>query len=55
MDDNLSLLLDTEPVAVGNGEKAGPEAEPNRSGIRTLKVSPDGKHLASGDRLGALR
>lgn len=55
VDDNLSLLLDTEPVAVGNGEKAGPEAEPNRSGIRTLKVSPDGKHLASGDRLGALR
>lgn len=55
VEENLSLLLDAESsVAGGNSEKAGPEAE-MRAGLRTLKVRPDGAHLASGDRLGVLR
>ncbi|CAL1575409.1 unnamed protein product [Knipowitschia caucasica] len=54
VDENLSLLLDAElSVAGGNGDKAGPEEQ--RAGLRTLKVRPDGAHLASGDRQGALR
>ncbi|XP_055087127.1 mitogen-activated protein kinase-binding protein 1 isoform X2 [Periophthalmus magnuspinnatus] len=53
VDENLALLLDVESsVAAGNG--AGPETE-QRAGLRTLKVRPDGVHLASGDRQGALR
>ena len=55
VEENLSLLLDPESsVAGGNGETAGPEGE-LRAGLRTLKVRPDGGHLASGDRLGVLR
>ncbi|XP_058472258.1 mitogen-activated protein kinase-binding protein 1 isoform X3 [Solea solea] len=63
VDDNLSSLLDTDSFAVagGNTEKAGSscsegqQTDQNRMGIRTLTVSPDGQHLASGDRMGVLR
>ncbi|XP_047193722.1 mitogen-activated protein kinase-binding protein 1 isoform X4 [Scophthalmus maximus] len=62
VDDNLTSLLDTESVAVnGNTEKAGSsgsegqQTDQCRVGIRTLGVSPDGQHLASGDRMGVLR
>ncbi|KAM9341611.1 mitogen-activated protein kinase-binding protein 1 [Symphorus nematophorus] len=63
VDDNLSSLLDTESAAVagGNTEKAGSsgsegqQVDQSRAGIRTLRVSPDGRHLASGDRMGVLR
>lgn len=56
-------LLDTESVAVagGNTEKTGSltsegqQTDHSRAGIRTLRVSPDGQHLASGDRMGVLR
>ena len=63
MDDNITSLLDTESVAVasGNTEKAGSsglegqQPDQSRAGIRTLRVSPNGQHLASGDRMGVLR
>ncbi|CAJ1074945.1 LOW QUALITY PROTEIN: mitogen-activated protein kinase-binding protein 1-like [Xyrichtys novacula] len=62
VDDNVSYLLDSESspsVSGGNTEKAGPsegqQTDQNRTGIRTLRVSPDGLHLASGDRMGVLR
>ncbi|XP_061699282.1 mitogen-activated protein kinase-binding protein 1 isoform X2 [Syngnathoides biaculeatus] len=62
VDNNPSSLLDAESVSVAaNGDKAGPttpEAPPadrSRSGIRSLRISPDGRHLASGDRVGVLR
>ncbi|XP_074547838.1 mitogen-activated protein kinase-binding protein 1 isoform X2 [Halichoeres trimaculatus] len=62
VDDNISYLLDTESspsVTGGNAEKAGQsdgqQADQSRAGIRTLRVSPDGLHLASGDRMGVLR
>ncbi|XP_037342592.2 mitogen-activated protein kinase-binding protein 1 isoform X2 [Pungitius pungitius] len=63
MDDNVSTLLDPESTSVtgGNLEKGGSSAsdglqtDQSRAGIRTLKVSPDGQHLASGDRMGVLR
>ncbi|XP_047197692.1 mitogen-activated protein kinase-binding protein 1 isoform X2 [Hippoglossus stenolepis] len=61
--DKLTSLLDTESVAGtgGNTEKAGSlgsegqQTDQSRAGIRSLGVSPDGQHLASGDRMGVLR
>ncbi|KAJ8353572.1 hypothetical protein SKAU_G00211390 [Synaphobranchus kaupii] len=55
MDNNTSALLDTDCTATSNTEKADPQTSENRSGIRTMCVSPDGQHLASGDRTGTLR
>lgn len=59
MDDNVAGLLDSEDAALvagaGTDKAWPPEADQNRVGIRTLRVSPDGRHLASGDRVGVLR
>ncbi|XP_061093161.1 mitogen-activated protein kinase-binding protein 1 isoform X2 [Conger conger] len=55
MDNNTSALLDTDCTATSNTEKGDPQTSENRSGIRTMCVSPDGQHLASGDRTGTLR
>lgn len=60
VDDNITSLLDIESAAGGNTEKAGPSGSEGqqadqRVGIRTLRVSPNGQHLASGDRMGVLR
>ncbi|KAM8916663.1 mitogen-activated protein kinase-binding protein 1 isoform 2-T2 [Spinachia spinachia] len=63
VDDNVSTLLDPESTSVtgGNLEKGGSsgldglQTDQSRAGIRTLRVSPDGQHLASGDRMGVLR
>ncbi|KAJ8399503.1 hypothetical protein AAFF_G00412150 [Aldrovandia affinis] len=55
MDNNTTALLDTDCTGTGNTEKADPQTSENRSGIRTMCVSPDGQHLASGDRTGTLR
>uniref|UniRef100_UPI003AAF42A3 mitogen-activated protein kinase-binding protein 1-like n=1 Tax=Centroberyx gerrardi TaxID=166262 RepID=UPI003AAF42A3 len=56
MDGSTAALLDTESMACGSAEKSGDgQTADNRTGIRTICVSPDGKHLASGDRNGMLR
>ncbi|XP_016129509.1 mitogen-activated protein kinase-binding protein 1 isoform X1 [Sinocyclocheilus grahami] len=55
MDSNTSPLLDTDCTISSNSEKADPQTSDNRTGIRTMCVSPDGLHLASGDRNGTLR
>lgn len=55
MDDSLTALLDTDCIISSNSEKADPQTSENRTGIRTMCVSPDGQHLASGDRNGTLR
>ncbi|XP_051579389.1 mitogen-activated protein kinase-binding protein 1-like isoform X1 [Myxocyprinus asiaticus] len=55
MDNNTSTLLDTDCTISSNSEKADPQTCENRTGIRTMCVSPDGLHLASGDRSGTLR
>ncbi|KAM3602699.1 uncharacterized protein V6R79_009223 [Siganus canaliculatus] len=52
MDGNTGALLDSTVYADKAGD--GQTAE-SRTGIRTICVSPDGKHLASGDRNGMLR
>lgn len=62
VDNNISSLVDAASTTVtgGNTEKGGSsglegQQADHRVGIRTLKVSPDGQHLASGDRMGVLR
>ncbi|CAF89697.1 unnamed protein product, partial [Tetraodon nigroviridis] len=37
------------------GPTDGPQADLSKAGLRTLRVCPDGQHLASGDRVGVLR
>ncbi|XP_078799332.1 mitogen-activated protein kinase-binding protein 1-like isoform X3 [Oryzias latipes] len=51
MDGSTSALLDAECPA--NPDKSG-SSDP-RTGIRAIGVSPDGRHLATGDRSGMLR
>ncbi|KAG7263637.1 LOW QUALITY PROTEIN: hypothetical protein CRUP_019729 [Coryphaenoides rupestris] len=48
--------LDTDGTAAAQAEKPGADGATgeNRTGIRSICVSPDGKHLASGDRNGML-
>lgn len=56
MDGNTAALLDPECMANANADKSGDgQTTESRTGIRTICVSPDGKHLASGDRNGMLR
>uniref|UniRef100_A0A8P4GRN1 Mitogen-activated protein kinase binding protein 1 n=1 Tax=Dicentrarchus labrax TaxID=13489 RepID=A0A8P4GRN1_DICLA len=58
VDDNITSLLDTESAnteKAGSSGSEGQQADQSRAGIRTLRVSPDGQHLASGDRMGVLR
>ncbi|XP_006883050.1 PREDICTED: mitogen-activated protein kinase-binding protein 1 isoform X3 [Elephantulus edwardii] len=52
VDGNTQALLDTElPV----GDKTDGSLMDPRVGIRSVCISPNGQHLASGDRMGTLR
>ncbi|KAM8737759.1 mitogen-activated protein kinase-binding protein 1 isoform 3-T3 [Acanthopagrus schlegelii] len=53
VDENITSLLDTE--SGGESGSEGQQTDQSKAGIRTLRVSPDGQHLASGDRMGVLR
>ncbi|XP_070705443.1 mitogen-activated protein kinase-binding protein 1-like [Pempheris klunzingeri] len=56
IDGNTSALLDPECSTNASVDKPGDgQTAESRTGIRTICVSPDGKHLASGDRNGMLR
>ncbi|XP_028253713.1 mitogen-activated protein kinase-binding protein 1-like [Parambassis ranga] len=56
IDGNTSTLLDPDSITNANADKSGDgQTAETRTGIRTICVSPDGKHLASGDRNGMLR
>lgn len=56
IDGNTAALQDPECMTNANADKLGDgQAAETRTGIRTICVSPDGKHLASGDRNGMLR
>ncbi|XP_060721000.1 mitogen-activated protein kinase-binding protein 1-like [Tachysurus vachellii] len=52
---NSACLLDIEGIGTGCTEKPEEQSAEGQTGIRTICVSPDGKHLASGDRNGTLR
>ncbi|XP_019124215.2 mitogen-activated protein kinase-binding protein 1 [Larimichthys crocea] len=56
IDGNTNTLVDPECTTNANVDKPGDgQTAESRTGIRTICVSPDGKHLASGDRNGMLR
>nr|XP_015803625.2 mitogen-activated protein kinase-binding protein 1-like isoform X1 [Nothobranchius furzeri] len=56
LDGNTSSLLDPGCTANMSTDKSGDaQAAEIRTGIRTVCLRPDGKHLASGDRNGVLR
>ncbi|XP_066133118.1 mitogen-activated protein kinase-binding protein 1 isoform X2 [Saccopteryx bilineata] len=52
VDGNTQALLDSE---LPGGDKADGSLMDPRVGIRSVCISPNGQHLASGDRIGTLR
>ncbi|XP_061552292.1 mitogen-activated protein kinase-binding protein 1 isoform X5 [Phycodurus eques] len=62
VEDNPSSLLDADSVSLAaNSDKVvpttpeTPPSDQSRAGVRSLRISPNGRHLASGDRAGVLR
>ncbi|XP_043514267.1 uncharacterized protein LOC122530918 [Frieseomelitta varia] len=54
IDPELTYLKDVDLAAAGSTEKSDASYD-GRNGVRSIRVSPDGKHLASGDRSGNIR
>nr|XP_034187105.1 uncharacterized protein LOC117607479 isoform X3 [Osmia lignaria] len=54
IDQELTYLKDLDLAAAGSTEKSDASYD-GRNGVRSIRVSPDGKHLASGDRSGNIR
>ncbi|XP_071875769.1 WD repeat domain 62 isoform X3 [Bombus fervidus] len=54
IDPELTYLKDLDLAAAGSSEKSDASYD-GRNGVRSIRVSPDGKHLASGDRSGNIR
>ncbi|KAK9297556.1 hypothetical protein QLX08_008781 [Tetragonisca angustula] len=54
IDQELTYLKDVDLAAAGSTEKSDASYD-GRNGVRSIRVSPDGKHLASGDRSGNIR
>ncbi|XP_071971787.1 mitogen-activated protein kinase-binding protein 1 isoform X3 [Engystomops pustulosus] len=55
IDGNTQALLDTDCNCTGLVDKVDMQTLDNKVGIRSVCVSPNGQHLASGDRTGTLR
>ncbi|KAM5130026.1 mitogen-activated protein kinase-binding protein 1 isoform 2-T3 [Mantella aurantiaca] len=55
IDENTQALLDTDCNGAGLADKVDPQMLDTKIGIRSVCVSPNGQHLASGDRTGTLR
>ncbi|KAL2082137.1 hypothetical protein ACEWY4_021955 [Coilia grayii] len=55
VDSTSAALLDTDMCSTSGMDKQESVASEVRTGIRTVCVSPNGRHLASGDRTGTLR
>ncbi|XP_033221790.1 mitogen-activated protein kinase-binding protein 1 isoform X2 [Belonocnema kinseyi] len=54
VDPELTYLKDLDLAAAGSTEKNDASYD-GRNGVRSIRVSPDGKQLASGDRSGNIR
>ncbi|XP_013394584.1 WD repeat-containing protein 62 isoform X1 [Lingula anatina] len=54
VDKNLSFLCDKEYNPTGGADKTDTTYD-GKNGVRAVRVSPDGQHLASGDRTGNIR
>ncbi|XP_063079445.1 mitogen-activated protein kinase-binding protein 1-like [Engraulis encrasicolus] len=55
VDSSSAALLDTDMFSTSSLEKQDSAPPEVKTGIRTICVSPNGRHLASGDRTGTLR
>ncbi|KAM9294407.1 mitogen-activated protein kinase-binding protein 1 [Gastrophryne carolinensis] len=55
IDGNTQALVDTDCSCAGLADKVDPQILDAKTGIRSVCVSPNGQHLASGDRTGTLR
>ncbi|XP_068110394.1 mitogen-activated protein kinase-binding protein 1 isoform X2 [Hyperolius riggenbachi] len=55
IDGNTQALVDTDFNCAGLADKVDPQMLDTKLGIRSVCVSPNGQHLASGDRTGTLR
>lgn len=53
VDPELGFIKDTD-VSPQGGDRNDTSYD-SRNGVRCIRVSPDGKHLASGDRAGNIR
>lgn len=49
VDPELTYLKDLDLAAAGSTEKSDASYD-GRNGVRSIRIGPDGKHLASGDR-----
>ncbi|XP_053594932.1 mitogen-activated protein kinase-binding protein 1 isoform X1 [Microplitis demolitor] len=54
VDPELTYLKDLDLATAGSTEKSDTSYD-GRNGVRSIRVSPDGKHIASGDRSGNIR
>ncbi|XP_053971938.1 mitogen-activated protein kinase-binding protein 1 isoform X1 [Hylaeus volcanicus] len=54
IDPELTYLKDLDLAAAGSTEKSDASYD-GRNGVRSIRIGPDGKHLASGDRSGNIR
>ncbi|XP_046743905.1 mitogen-activated protein kinase-binding protein 1 isoform X1 [Diprion similis] len=54
IDPELTYLKDLDLAAAGSAEKSDASYD-GRNGVRSIRISPDGRHLASGDRSGNIR
>nr|CAD7263108.1 unnamed protein product [Timema shepardi] len=54
VDSDLTYLKDLDTSVAGTADKNDSSYD-SRNGVRSLRISPDGKHLASGDRAGNIR
>ncbi|XP_074662652.1 uncharacterized protein LOC141915135 [Tubulanus polymorphus] len=53
-DEDLNFICDVDYNPAGGTDKTDTSYD-GKNGIRTIKISPDGSHLASGDRTGNIR
>jgi hypothetical protein len=54
VDPELTYIKDLELSGAGTAEKTDSSYD-GRNGVRSIRIGPDGKHLASGDRAGNIR
>lgn len=55
VDQELTYLKDLDLSASAAGNDKTESSYDSRNGVRSIRLSPDGKHLASGDRAGNIR
>lgn len=55
IDEDLTYLKDLDISANSMSNEKQDTSYDGRNGVRCIRLSPDGKHLASGDRAGNIR